>query len=579
MVILLSCSDNIRKISKNDIDYFEKDVETGLFRVKTKNGKWGFVDNDTVIKIPVKYDFINPFDENGLAYVTNDGKEFYIDRNGEIVIFPGYEELGLFSEGLLSAKKDKKYGFIDIKGNIAVSFIYDGAGFFCQGLSSVSIDKKSGFINSKGKVIIPIIYDAVENSHVDKIVTVSKNGKWAFFDNHGKQLSDFIYDNIFTGYNLSIPSSSNLSEVTTYFKNGAVLVVRNSKYEFLNEQMQPAFLGNKFDSASVFDTYKNAIVKKNGKYGIIKSNGIATVPVEYDFAEYIDTNHHSSEYYNVRKGKLFQIYNKNLKKIGESYEPVDNDFSLLSQGILFKNLQRKYGIMSVNGDVLVSFQYTELQKLQSGYFLGKKSGKSGILDKSGKIKVPFQYDDLVEFDDEQELFIANENQIIDIHNKIVLSGYDNLVPVYYNHEKFIVCKNKKYGIVDIHNKTLLPIEFDDISNWVEYGPDKRHFIMKNGKHGLIEYETFKTIIPPIYDGLVHRENLIFVTKNGKAGILDINNTEICPLFFDEIRPDISFGYPNRKRLIYSKKDGKYYTMDLHGKIIKQISEKEYKDRT
>lgn len=579
LIVFLSCSENIQKLPKKDIDYFEKDKESGLFRVKNKNRKWGFVDRDTIIKIPVKYDFINPFDENGLAYTKDNGKEFYIDRNGKIIISPDYEELDLFSEGFLRAKKNGKYGFLDTMGSIAVPFVYEEAGYFYQGLSAVSKDRKSGFINSTGKEVIPIMYDAVDNSHIDHIVIVSKNGKWAFFDNHGKQLSEFVYDKVFSGYNLNIPSPSNLSEVTTYFKNGAVLVIKDKKYEFLNEQMQPAFPKNKFDSASVFDTYKNAIVKRNGKYGIIKSNGIAKVPIQYDFAEYFDTNHNSSEYYNARKGKVFHIYNRDLKKIGESSEPIYNDFSSSSTVIIFKNLQGKYGMTNFKGDVLIPFDYKALQKLQSGYFLGEKDGKSGIIDGLGKVKVPFQYDRLDEFDEEKKLFIANGSRIININNKTILSGYDTLVPIYYNDKKFIVSKNKKYGIIDLYNKTLLPLEFDEISNWIEYGPEKKHFIVKNGKYGLIEHETFKTIIPPIYDEFVQREHLIFASKGRKAGILDINNKEVCPFIFDEIKPDVYFGYRNNELIIYSKKDRKFYKMDVSGKIIKQVSEKLYKDRT
>lgn len=568
----IGCS---QKVSKKEISFFENDKETGWYRVKDNNNKWGFVDKDTLLKIPFEYDFVNPFDENGLAYAKNDGKELYIDKNGKIVITPDYDQLGLFSEGLLSAKKNKKYGFLNTKGSVVIPFIYEGVGFFCQGLATASKNSKYGFINSKGKEIIPIVYDAVDNSHTDLIVTVSKNKKWAFFDHNGKQLSEFVYDKVFSGYNLNIPPPSNLSELSTYFKNGAVLVTKNNKFEFLNEQIQPAFPDHKFDSASVFDTYKNAIVKRNDKYGIIKPDGTAKVPIEYDFIEYFDTNHNSSEYYNARKGSIYHIYNKDLRKIGESYQPVYNDFSVLTPFIVFENLQKKYGMVSSIGEIVIPFEYEELQKLQTGYFLGKKNGKSGILDKNGKIKVPFKYDDLQEYD--EGLFIADRNEIIDINNKTILSGYDRLSPIYYNSQKFIVSKNKKFGIVDDQNKILLPLEFDEISNWVEYGPDG-HFVIKNGKYGLIENETFKIIIPYIYDELFYNGSFLFARKNRKAGILNINNKEICPFIFDEIKPGMSSRFVGKEEEIYAKKGNNFYLIDIKGTILKQVTSKVYKDK-
>lgn len=580
LIFFISCIQNNSKITRNDIDYFEKDKNANLFRIHHKNGKWGFVDKDTVTAIPFIYDFINPFDENGLAYAKDKGKEFYINKEGKVIIPPDYDELGLFSEGMLSAKRKGKYGFLNIKGDLIIPMIYDGTGFFSQGLCIVSKNKKYGFIDKKGKVIIPIVYNAVDRSHADSILVVSENRKWAFFDSKGKQLSDFIYDKVFSGYNANIPPPSNLSEVTTYFQNGAVLTLKDKKYEFLNEKIRPAFHENKFDSASVFDTYKNAIVKRNGKYGIIKPDGSAKVPIEYDWVGYFDTNHNSSEYYNAKKGKIFHIYNKDLKKLGESYEPVLNDFSVSTPNLIFKNLKGQYGMVNSNGSIVIPFEYSELEKLNQDLFLGKKNGKVGVLDKNGRLRIPFEYKSLDELDDNSQLFIADD-KIIDLDNKPILSGYDRITPIYYNNQRFIVSKNKKYGIVDIKNKILLPLEYDEISNWVEYGPEKRHFIVKKGKHGLIENETFIIIIPPAYDEFIQRRGVIFVHRNGKSGILDINNKEICPFIFDEIRPGYFFGiaYREDNNRIYSKKDNKFYEITLTGKIIKEISQKEYKKNT
>lgn len=96
---------------------------------------------------------------------------------------------------------------------------------------------------------------------------------------------------------------------------------------------------------------------------------------------------------------------------------------------------------------------------------------------------------------------------------------------------------------------------------------------------MIEYETFRTVIPAIYDKFVQVGNLIFVTRNGKSGILDLNNKEICPLIFDEIRPYKYFRYNDGRTKAYSKRGGKYFQINLYGKVLKQISEKEYKENT
>lgn len=581
-LILLSCDSKSQEkidLSQKNISNSSRDNETGWTRVLlNKPKKWGFIDDDNVVKIPFIYDFVNPFDENKLAYVEDKGKELYINIDGEVVIQPIYQKLGLFSEGLVAVKKDNKTGYLDIKGNVIIPFIYDSFYPFYQGLAIVYKDKKCGFISNIGKTIIPIIYDNAQQSHIDNIVVVSKGKKWAFINNKGKLLSDFVYDKVLTGYNLDIKPPSNISETITYFKNGAVLVFKDRKYEFLNEKIEPAFINNKFDSASVFDTYQNAIVKRNGKYGIIKPNGEAKIPIQYDFVEYFDSNHNSSEYYNARKGKIYSIFNRALKKIGESYEPVYNDFSIKTPFVVFKNLNNKYGMVASNGEEILPFNFDEIYKIEStNFFLVSQKNKFGIVDNEGTTKIPIQYKEIYslydKFDDEdlrkKNLFIA-ENKVINIENQILIDGYNSISPIFNNHNYLIVSKNKKYGIINIDKNVILPLEYDEISNWTEYGPRHSKFIVKNGKTGLIDHKSFKITIPPIYDKFRYLNGLIFAKKESKAGIINEEGKALCDFIYDEIYPNVSdfYGFINKEPRIYAKKNNAYFQINAKGKVLK-----------
>lgn len=578
LCFLISCHSNSQKISKNEIDYIEKDKETGFFRVHNKKGKYGYINKDSIIQIPFDYDFINPFDDNLLAYTKNNGKEFYINTKGEIIIPPDYGKLNLFSEGLLSVKKNGKYGFLDPKGKVVIPFDFDETGFFCQGLCTVSKNDKYGFINKLGEIVVPISYESVGNSHADDIVIASQKGKWGFFNSQGKQISDFIFDKVFSGYNLNIKAPSNLSEVTTYFKNGAVLVFKDNKYEFLNEKIKPAFPDNKFDSASVFDTYQNAIVKRNDKYGMIKPNGEAKIPIEYDFIEYFDSNHNSSEYYNAKKGKIYTIFNRNLKKIGESFEPVYNDFSSDTPTLIFKNLKNKYGMINSEGQILIPFDFDEMFEIEgTEFYRVSKDNKFGVIDEKGKLRIPILYKGIYslydKFDDEdllkKSLFVA-DNKVINIDNQIVIDGYSSITPIFNNHNYFIVSKNKKFGIIDVNKKIILPLEYDEISNWTEYGPRHSKFIVKNGETGLIDHETFKITIPPIYDKFRYLNGLIFAKKQNKEGIINEEGKILCDFIYDEIYPNLDdfYRYDNHEPRIYAKKRNLYLQINAEGKVLK-----------
>ncbi|KFC24099.1 WG repeat-containing protein [Chryseobacterium sp. FH1] len=591
LLIFFSCTESSPKFSKKDIDYIERDKETGWFRVHNKKNKWGFIDKDSSIVIPFEYDFVNPF-ENGLAYAKIGRKEFFITKRN-LRLEGDFDEVKIFSFGLAGVRKNKKWGFIDEKGKLIIQPIYDEVQYFTtNGLCSVVKNGKSGFIDKTGKEIIPVIYDDARSEQLDDIVIVQKDKKWAFFDNKGKQLSGFLYDEVFSTNHYDFSKDIFDRSQSTYFKNGAVLVRKGKNYEFLNEKIEPAFPNNKFDSATVFDGFKNAIVKRNGKYGMIKSDGQIKVPFEYDFIEAYDSNHGNySEYFNARKGKVYSIFNQNLKKIGESLEPIYNNFRTDNPAISFKNLKGKYGVVDRNGTVKVPFVYDEeLQFERQNYAVAKINNEVGLIDSKNKILIPFGkqfiYEVFDRLDDkpkesENYFIVANDNtaKIVDINNKTIVNGYQSIHPLFYDHSKFLVKKNKKFGVIDLNNKILSPIIYDEFSDWVEYGPENRHIVKLGSKSGMLEYKTFKEKIPAIYDFVFVARDKVFVGKNKKFGIIDLNNKIICPLIYDELKPNLGYGLGFGDDKIYARKGMQYFEINSNGKILKSFTKTEFLENT
>lgn len=576
LIFLISCSGKSQKITKKEIYFLEKDKETGWFRVHNKKEKWGFIDKYSIVKIPFEYDFLNPF-ENGLAYAENKGKEFFINPENKIIIPPIYDKLNLFSEGLVSATKNNKVGFLNTKGEVVIPFIYNSADSFWENkLCVVCKNGKFGVINSKGETVLDFIFESIKNPRKDNFLVARKGGKFAFFDTSGKQLSDYSFDEVICDDNCNY-----------LFTNGISIVKKESKYELLNEKIATAFENSKFDSISVFDTFSNIIVKRNGKYGMYNSKLNKTVSLEYDYIEPYDTNHGNySEYYNARKGNIYSFFNKDLKKIGESFEPIYNDFSTDNPEISFKNLKGKYGVVDWQGNEKIPFVYDEaLDFKKSNNSIAKKNGKFGVINFQNKEIFPFIYDEINELDEVKNLentfilYNKTENKLVNINGKTLLSGYQMIHPIFYDHSKFIVNKNNKFGIVDVHNKILLPIIYDEISDWVEYGPKDRHIVKRNEKYGMVEYNTFKEKIPAIYDFVFITRDKVFVGKDKKYGIIDLNNTVLCPLKFDEIKPSLGYGLGRSESKIYAKTGGKYFEINERGKILKEISFKDFKKNT
>lgn len=112
-----------------------------------ENGKYGYMDQDEEVVIPAEYTSAEPFDEDGLALVSQDIEKNgwpyehgYIDAKGEVVVPLLYQQLGGFVEGFALAQKNGKFGYISPDGEVAVDFLYSEASDFYEGKAVVKLE-------------------------------------------------------------------------------------------------------------------------------------------------------------------------------------------------------------------------------------------------------------------------------------------------------------------------------------------------------------------------------------------------------------------------------------------------------
>ena len=148
----------------------------------TSTRKYGYKHNGRVV-IPARYDIASPFN-NGLAYVSINGKWGFIDKKGTLVIPAIYDSVWYFSEGRAPVKIDGKWGFIDKTGALIIPAKYTSVGFYCEGLASVEINGKWGFIDKTGDLVIPAIYDNAYSFKNGK-AKVKLTSRWLTIDPSG----------------------------------------------------------------------------------------------------------------------------------------------------------------------------------------------------------------------------------------------------------------------------------------------------------------------------------------------------------------------------------------------------------
>lgn len=120
----------------------------------------------------------------GLAAVGVNGKYGFIDAQGQVAIPLKYDDVAEFRDGLAPVELNGKWGFIDTNGSIVIPCMYSYVEAFKEnGLACVELNGKMGCIDRAGREVVPLKYDCVGN-HVD-MLTVELDEKWGLMDLDG----------------------------------------------------------------------------------------------------------------------------------------------------------------------------------------------------------------------------------------------------------------------------------------------------------------------------------------------------------------------------------------------------------
>lgn len=377
--------------------------------------------------------------------------------------------------------------------------------------------------------------------------------------------------------NVYLDKTQYLEEIEQNKRTGNTPV--ENKFAYIDKTKKVVVPFGTYDYATPFGLGRKAIVAKQGVFGIIDEYGKPILPLSFDFIE------QPSEYANIflaTKGQTVTVYNQNAQIIPikgiESYKCRDNH-------IIISDIHNKKGLLDYDGTQSIPFEYDTLYTSRSISvidFIARKGDTYGYISRKNEIIKPFKYKHIYGLKD--DLVFVNADGKAGMYDKegnIKLAfEYDNICDTHYNsfepeENKYIVIKNGKVGTVDIHNKVIIPIIYDELSGWVEYGPEA-HFAKKDGKYGLISYEG-QIIIPLEYEYVdLPVAGIIVVRKNGKYGALSWKNKEILPCIYDRIINDMpieSIGDTREPKLIVLS-NGNWSYYDKKGDIIRKNVPKE-----
>ena len=98
---------------------------------------------------PLLVGILFPFFE-GFVLVKKAGKCDFVNKVGEAIIQPAFNEAGNFSEGLALVNKQSRWGFIISDGQIVIPCSFDHAYAFRRGLARVRQQDTLFYIDPTG---------------------------------------------------------------------------------------------------------------------------------------------------------------------------------------------------------------------------------------------------------------------------------------------------------------------------------------------------------------------------------------------------------------------------------------------
>lgn len=367
-------------------------------------------------------------------------------------------------------------------------------------------NNKFGVIDTNGKILIESKFDSLIMPNPSKAIFICKN------DNNTIVLND-KGEEIFKEYkNIDAIRLKNIASDLMYEKS-VLKFESDEKYGLINldgkQILKPDY--NSIEGLS----YKEGelLVQKDEKYGIVNIKGNELVKCEYDKIS-VD-NYYTEENNYKYAGYIVGI------KTEEGY---------------------RYGYINVNGKLLLDTQYNEISRItdikddKNIYLISAKNGQYGLTKNGEKLT-----------DNEYQSMTYNPNMNV-----------------------IVVEKSKKYGVINLSGKVIVPIEYNqiDINGMYMYATkeqgtvvfdsegneakinvdlvkikteNENYIITINTKNGQTNYGVIdkqgKQIIEEEYSYIEYLFENYFIASNkeGKLGIIDSKDNQKVELKYDAVQ--------------------------------------------
>lgn len=274
--------------------------------------------------------------------------------------------------------------------------------------------------------------------------------------------------------------------ISTDFNNQKAIlydmfVVQNTSEKFgVIDIKNNEIIGCRYDNMKFDESNKEFFVTNAlSKVGIILANGTNKINIEYDEIKVL-----SKDSYIVRNNNKYGIIDKDGKiKVNVSYNEIkvlDDDL-----GLYIVKYNNKYGVIDENDKQIIYWEYDSIGLDTKSFENEKNSNKYLLFGNAIPVKINSKWG----------LFDIKGNQILQceydsfgcIATTLIKDKVVNNVLVIPECESIVVCKDKKYGIVNKDGKVLVQTLLNSVYSTTTAGVNTYYMNFEhNGEN--IEYE-------------------------------------------------------------------------------------------
>lgn len=390
-----------------------------------------------------------------------------------------YNEVREFHNGIAIVQQSGRYGFIDSLGNEIVpceyiGLSYNAPGFYTTYVSNHRHLSKQGLIGPDGKRLTPDKFQKIEYIPDLQLICCYDVSPKQFFNLNGEEVNSGLYNKA------AIRKAENHGEFykSTPFYNGLAMA---TYYDRPSESYYQKMIDS--DGNIIM-----SITEKNGKYGVVDTDGNEVVPHQYQAIDDYDSGYllvsdgvHRQGLWDLKAGKetVKPVYNV-YGNFGKEYDLVH---TFLKDGLL--RVRHSDGVQSLinpsDGKVIIGEEADAagFDMLPNGFirvaYNGDFSFIYAIYDIEGNEiigKYDYIYDAPQGFvarrweerdgdrQSKEGAFNLRGKKIVDVDNYTCKQPSEGLIPV--QHEK-----SGKFGYVNMKGKYVIEPKYDDAGYFSE----------------------------------------------------------------------------------------------------------------